>query len=150
MVTEVEPFIEETQWIDRFGERMILQTPDLMMLEPAKKDNGFTYLMQFLDGNRMNLTLLPLNHISNLPDDRRSVLLIDKAQHFWRFPPSTKVEPPSEKAFSDCCNEFWWVTPYIAKGLARDEILYTNIIESLMLRDISNYLVKLGEPLNEQ
>jgi len=35
-----------------------------------------------------------------------------------------QIQPPSAKAFEDCCNEFWWVSPYVAKGLCRQEHLY--------------------------
>ncbi len=33
-------------------------------------------------------------------------------------------QPPTSKAFDDCCNEFWWVCPYVAKGLWRGEMTY--------------------------
>lgn len=26
--------------------------------------------------------------------------------------------------FADCCNEFWWISTNVAKGLWREEILY--------------------------
>ncbi|MGG3128234.1 aminoglycoside adenylyltransferase [Brevibacillus laterosporus] len=34
------------------------------------------------------------------------------------------VKRPSAAFFADCCNEFWWVSTYVAKGLWRREILY--------------------------
>ena len=39
---------------------------------------------------------------------------------------------PTEKQFQDCCNEFWWVTPYVAKGLWRGELTYAKC----MLEDV--------------
>ncbi len=42
-------------------------------------------------------------------------------------PPSDRdhlPQPPSARAFTDCCNEFWWVCPYVAKGLWREELPY--------------------------
>jgi hypothetical protein len=36
------------------------------------------------------------------------------------MPPSNDmdyhVEKPTEKMFTDCCNEFWWVSTNVAKG----------------------------------
>ncbi len=34
------------------------------------------------------------------------------------------IKPPKEKGFLDCCNEFWWVSTYVAKGLLRKEVVY--------------------------
>ena len=31
---------------------------------------------------------------------------------------------PSLAAFWACCNEFWWLSPYVLKGICRGEILY--------------------------
>jgi len=102
--------------------------PDLMGGEVPRKDGGFTYLMQFMDGSRIDLTLIPLDHISDIEDDSLSVLLFDKDDRFDPFPPTNEKsylpQPPTRKAYADCCNEFWWVAPYVAKGLARGEILY--------------------------
>ncbi len=58
-VTEVAPFRHDPAWIDRFGERMILQLPDEMRTPPAGDDEPFCYLMQFTDGNRIDPTLCP-------------------------------------------------------------------------------------------
>jgi aminoglycoside 6-adenylyltransferase len=56
------------------------------------------------------------------------VLLLDKDGLIEPFPPPSEAsylpKPPTAKAFADCCNEFWWVSPYVAKGLWRGEILY--------------------------
>ena len=44
------------------------------------------------------------------------------------MPPASDADylpkPPTAKQFFDCCNEFWWLCPYVAKGLWREEILY--------------------------
>jgi aminoglycoside 6-adenylyltransferase len=88
----------------------------------------FVYLMQFMDGNRIDLTLFPLDKLNELPPDSLSVLLLDKDNLVIPFPPpdesSYLPHPPTPKEFFDCCNEFWWVTPYVAKGLWRAEICY--------------------------
>ena len=56
VVTEVESFKDDPRWIDRFGERMILQLPELMQDPPPQNNGTFIYLMQFMDGNRIDLT----------------------------------------------------------------------------------------------
>lgn len=34
------------------------------------------------------------------------------------------INKPSAREFDDCCNEFWMVSTYVVKGLARKEILF--------------------------
>ena len=138
IVTDLASFLADPTWIDRFGERMILQLPDLMGAEAPREDGGFTYLMQFMDGNRIDLTLIPVRHIAKMQKDSLSVLLLDKDQRFDPFPPPSEVSylptPPTPKDFADCCNEFWWVAPYVAKALKREEILYARHLLDTVLR----------------
>jgi aminoglycoside 6-adenylyltransferase len=128
VVTDVAPFKDDPDWIDRFGERMILQLPELMQDPPPSNDGGFTYLMQFMDGNRIDLGIYPLKMLPDLVKDSQSILLLDKDGLIGSFPPPSDRDhipyPPTAKQFHDCCNEFWWVSPYVAKGLWREQITY--------------------------
>jgi aminoglycoside 6-adenylyltransferase len=130
VVTDITPFISDPTWIDHFGERMIIQTPDLMGSEAPCSDGGFTYLMEFMDGNRIDLSLIPVDSAKEMDDDSLSILLMDKDDRFKPFPPPSETSylpaPPTSKAFGDCCNEFWWVSTYVAKSLARADILYAH------------------------
>ena len=131
-VNQIEIFTENHDWIDAFGERIILQMPDEMNL-PGYVTNSekisFAYLMRFKDGNRIDLTLFPLEKLeTHYVFDSLSVLLLDKDNIFGEFPPASEadylIRKPTEKEFRDVCNEFWWVSTYVAKGLRRDEIVY--------------------------
>ena len=128
VVTDVAPFRHNFRWLERFGELMILQMPEDMQDPPPRDDGGFCYLMQFADGNRIDLGLWPAARVGELERDSLSVLLLDKDGIVEPFdPPSDRdylPRPPTAKAFADCCNEFWWVSPYVAKGLWREEIVY--------------------------
>ena len=139
IVTEVAPFRRNTAWIERFGELMILQMPDDMQDLPPKEDGGFTYLMQFTDGNRIDLGLYPLARLAELERDSLSLLLLDKDGLIEPFAPANESDylpkQPTAKAFADCCNEFWWVSPYVAKGLWREEIAYAKHMHEHYVRD---------------
>jgi aminoglycoside 6-adenylyltransferase len=139
LVTAVEPFTADHTWIQHFGELMILQMPETMRDPPPWNDGSFPYLMQFTDGNRIDLTLFPIAKLDALESDSLSVLLLDKDKLFPAFaPPSDRdylPKPPTAQAFSDCCNEFWWVCPGVAKGLWREEILYAKHILDHFVRD---------------
>jgi len=127
-VTEMAPFVRNREWIKRFGELMILQMPEDMQDPPPSEDGGFGYLMQFTDGNRIDLGIYPLEKLHEHLDDSQSLLLLDKDGIIPPFPPASDKDylpkPPTAKTFADCCNEFWWVSPYVAKGLWREELTY--------------------------
>lgn len=128
VVNDVKPFRDDVTWIDRFGERIIVQTPEAMPDFAPVNDGRFVYLMLLADGNRIDLTLYPVGSIASVPRDHPSRVLLDKDDALESAPPSADGDPysrpPSDKAFADSCNEFWWVATDIAKGLWREEIVY--------------------------
>lgn len=128
LVTDPVPFIRNLPWIDQFGERMILQLPDEMGDTPLDPAEGSGYLIQFSDGNRLDLGIYPLHRLTEFVSDSETILLLDKDGRLPPLPPASDRDylptPPTAKAFADCCNEFWWVAPYAAKGLWRGEIIY--------------------------
>jgi aminoglycoside 6-adenylyltransferase len=153
IVNDVQPFTNNLEWIKRFGEMMILQMP-----EENIHPSCFVYLMQFMDGNRIDLTLFPLAYLNELPRDSLSVLLLDKDGIMAPFPPpdesSYLPHPPTTKEFLDCCNEFWWVSPYVAKGLWREELPYAkymldDLVREQLMRMLTWYIgVNTGFLLN--
>jgi aminoglycoside 6-adenylyltransferase len=128
LVTEKESFLADPGWIKVFGDLMILQLPDEMSDPPPEGKDHYGYLMQFADGNRIDLTLFPLSKLDELEQDSLTLTLLDKDGILPLYPPPNESgympEPPTAKAFFDCTNEFWWVSPYVAKGLWRREIVY--------------------------
>jgi aminoglycoside 6-adenylyltransferase len=148
LVTEVVTFTADPTWIDRFGERIILQLPDAMD-DPPPQDGRFGYLMQFTDGNRIDLGLFPIANLALLTRDSLSMLLLDKDGIIPPFPPANDSDylprPPTAKQFANCCNEFWWVCPYVAKGLWREEIIYAhhmldNVVRQQLLMMVTWYV----------
>jgi aminoglycoside 6-adenylyltransferase len=127
-VTDVLPFRNNLEWIKDFGELMILQLPEEMVDPPPQNSDSYAYLMQFMDGNRIDLGIAPLEKINEYTDDSLTILLMDKDGLVRSLPQASESDywpkAATEKAFSDCCNEFWWVCPYVAKGLWRQEIIY--------------------------
>lgn len=87
LVRDMEPYIRDRGWIDRFGPRVILQTPEDMALFPATLGGWFTYLMQFEDGNRIDLMLIPVGDTEKyLHNDSQTVILLDKDGRPGTFP----------------------------------------------------------------
>jgi len=128
VVTDVAALAGERGWLTAFGETAIVQTPDAMGGAPARADGGFAFLMQFLDGHRIDLTLLPMSAMPAFVHDGPAVVLHDPHGLVPAPPPADAPhhlpDRPTAAAFADACNEFWWVAPYVAKGLLRGELTY--------------------------
>ncbi|MED1789132.1 aminoglycoside 6-adenylyltransferase [Brevibacillus laterosporus] len=139
LVTDMDSFIRDPKWIQVFGDRIILQTPEAMSMFPPELGRRFSYLMLFTDGNRIDLTLIPIHEAEEYcKEDKLLIILMDKDNALPEIPPPTDVDywakRPSAEFFADCCNEFWWVSTYVAKGLWRREILYAQDHLSLCVR----------------
>ena len=145
-VTDMQSFINDDNWLNVFGERLILQKPEDMELFPAE-EKGFSYLMLFTDDVKIDLTLLPLDLIDEyFTWDNLVKLLLDKDNRIEHPPVQTDkdyhLKMPTERMFDDCCNEFWNTTTYVVKGLCRKEILFAidhlnDIVRKELLRMIS-------------
>lgn len=147
-VTDMESFKKDDEWLNVFGERLIMQKPEDMELFPPELGGWFSYLMLFEDRNRIDLKLIPINEVENyfINSDGLVEVLLDKDelvkggvipndQKYW-------IKRPTAREFDDCCNEFWWVSTYVVKGLARREILFAvdhlhEIVRSNLLRMMS-------------
>jgi len=115
--------------------------PDEMLVGKKGPEKGekFALLMLFTDGNRIDLTLLPKNEIRpNYKADSLTIVWLDKDNMFsdTGLPDDSDylVKQPTEKEFLDTCNEFWWVCTYVAKGLARNEIIYSKDMLETVVR----------------
>jgi aminoglycoside 6-adenylyltransferase len=135
IVHQIDTFIADNNWTSIFGEKVIWQLPDEMELSDSdeKKSHSFHYLMLFKDGNRIDLTLFPMERFEmDFIPDSLTVVWLDKDHLFENIQPASDtdyhIQKPSGKEFKMVCNEFWWVSTYIAKGLIRKEISYVKAI----------------------
>jgi len=128
LVRDVTPYIRNRDIPPRFGEIMILQLPDDMGHPRWPAEVHYSYLMQYMDGNRIDLSFHSLARLEEVIHDSLTVVLQDKDGILKDVPPPSDedylVGQPTDKAFQDCCNEFWWCSPYVAKGVWRGELTY--------------------------
>lgn len=139
LVTDIESFKKDDRWLDYFGKRIIMQKPEAMSLFTPTLGNWFSYLMLFEDGNRIDLKLVPIEELDlYLSRDKLLKILLDKDNRIKKPVVPTDedyhVKKPSPEFFDDCCNEFWWVSTYVTKGLLREEILYATEFLNLCVR----------------
>jgi aminoglycoside 6-adenylyltransferase len=132
IVIDLPGFISDHSGTTIFGEKLIWQLPDEMMLEQNETENivGFHYLMLFKDGNRIDLTLFPIDKMNDqFHHEGISITWLDKDKLFpEKYIANVShlvIKKPTEKQFLDACNEFWWVSIYVAKGLLRNEMTYS-------------------------
>lgn len=120
IVENLEDLISDLSWLDQFGILLIEQHNVL----------GYRrlYLMLFEDGNRIDLTLCPKEYIQEWVDSEANFEVIkDDKGLFESYLPSPKrywTCPPTEEEFATSCNEFWWVSAYVVKGIRRNQLIY--------------------------
>ncbi|MFD1953083.1 aminoglycoside 6-adenylyltransferase [Paenibacillus thailandensis] len=148
-VDSVQLFIDDQSWISEFGDILIMQTPDGMDNPHAEPFNKYAFLMLFKDGNRIDLTFFRTDQLDRYVHDSQTVILLDKDGLFDNVPsPSNRdylPTPPSEMQFYNCCNEFWWVSTYVAKGLWRRQLpyamrMYEGPVRDMLMRMIAWYI----------
>ncbi|MEY8355674.1 aminoglycoside 6-adenylyltransferase [Lachnospiraceae bacterium 54-53] len=145
IVEETGTFIRDRHWIDRFGERLFMQYPDENSDYPSDPESCYGWLIQFRDGNRLDLHVATRSYaLRDMASDRLCRILLDKDGTLPEIPEASDeshwVKRPSEKEFLCTCNEFWWCLDNVAKGLWRKEIPYVHDMINLHIRP---QLVKL-------
>ena len=120
VVENLDELISDLSWLGQFGKRIIEQE--------VRLGHRRLFLMLFEDGNRIDLTLCPKQQIQEWVDSEvdYTVLKDDKGL-FKSYPPSPKrywTNPASQTDFEKACNEFWWVSAYVVKGICRKQVIY--------------------------
>lgn len=120
VVDDLDNLTSDLSWLDPFGKRIIEQHNIL--------GNRRLYLMLFEDGNRIDLTLCPKEHIKEWVDSEADyTALKDEKGLFESYTTSPQrywTNPASAIDFEKACNEFWWVSAYVVKGICRNQLIY--------------------------
>ena len=131
VVTEIESFLNDENWISVFGEIAIVQEPDYNDLA-WKPESDFTksysWLMLFKDYNRIDLRIIVKDRLNDYLSDTLTIQLLDKDNIMQDMPIASDegywVKPPTKEKYHSCCNEFWWCLNNIAKGIVREQLPY--------------------------
>ena len=120
VVENLDELITDLSWLDQFGKRIIEQEVGLGQRR--------LFLMLFEDGNRIDLTLCPKDHIQEWVDSEAGFTVFEDPEHLFE-PYSQNLErywtpPATETNFVKSCNEFWWVSAYVVKGICRKQVIY--------------------------
>ncbi|MFS9312678.1 aminoglycoside 6-adenylyltransferase [Streptococcus oralis] len=120
VVDDLDTLTSNLAWLDQFGARIIEQHNIL--------GNRRLYLMLFEDGNRIDLTLCPKEYIKEWVESEADfTVLEDPKGLFSPYSPNPQrywTNPASPIDFEKACNEFWWVSAYVVKGICRKQLFY--------------------------
>ena len=120
IVDDLDNLTSDLSWLNQFGKRIIEQEVSL--------GNRRLYLMLFEDGNRIDLTLCSKVHIKEWVESEADFMVLEdpkglfdpyspSPQRFW-----TSLARAID--FEKACNEFWWVSAYVVKGICRKQVFY--------------------------
>ena len=120
VVEDLDALTSDLSWLDQFGKRIIEQE--------VRLGHRRLFLMLFEDGNRIDLTLCPKEHIKEWVDSEAGFTVLEDPEHLFE-PYSQNLErywtsPASAIEFEKVCNEFWWVSAYVVKGICRKQVIY--------------------------
>ena len=120
VVDNLDNLTGDISWLDQFGKRIIEQHNLL--------GNRRLYLMLFEDGNRIDLTLCPKEYIQEWVESEAGFTVLEDPENLFEpyFPNPERywITPATETDFEKACNEFWWVSAYVVKGICRKQVIY--------------------------
>ena len=120
IVDDLDNLTSDISWLDQFGKRIIEQE--------VRLGHRRLFLMLFEDGNRIDLTLCPKDYIQEWIDSEAGFIVLEDPEHLFEpYSPNIErywISPASEIDFEKVCNEFWWVSAYVVKGICRNQVIY--------------------------
>ena len=140
VVDDLDNMTSDLSWLGQFGKYIIEQEVAL--------DHRRLYLMLFEDGNRIDLTLCPEEHIQEWVDSEAGFIVLEDPEHLFESC-SQNLErywtsPATETDFEKSCNEFWWVSAYVVKGICRKQVIYaTDHLYSICQQELLKVLAWL-------
>lgn len=158
LTTNPAKYLENDEWLDAFGKRIIMQKPEAIDLGNGHK--AYPYLMLFQGGSRIDLKIASIDALEAYLHWESSIQIIrdfDQRVKNIIIPSEASffTQKPTEKEFLETLNEFYWLLPYVAKGCARNQFLYAvkhldAVREELLkvicwsIADEHNYQLNLG------
>lgn len=139
-VRSLAPFLADPGWSRVFGDIVIAQTPYFMA---GSRDDYPNFMSWYADGTRTDIRVRPLEGLkAYLEEDSLTRVLLDKDGLLPALPQASdrthRLNKPGEGKYRDSVNEFYWVSLYVSKALARGQYLaavkYLEIIREELFR----------------
>lgn len=129
--TNFKQYIEDSSFLDLFGEPLIKTEPESDPICPNEllEGKGYVYLVQYISGLRIDFQFRDIDTLDNyLKEDSLTQIIEDKEKlvtseimpndsDYW-------LKKPSKEQIEFSIAEFWWLIPNILKSsLRKQEIL---------------------------
>jgi len=127
-VTEIEPYKIEEDVVAYFGETIAIEQPNLGPWPPNDADGSYhNYNIQFLDGNRIDLSFFKIDRLDEKCKDSLSKVLVDKDNLCMNLPPASEksyfIAEPDAVNFKGCCDAFFFaICSHIPKTIWRKQL----------------------------
>lgn len=142
-VTDVREFTTDKSWISYYEDILIVQYPMDWYSHPYDyhSHDTFTYLIQFADGNRIDLSIVDIRNIEKEAYNNEPRIVLLNKDNFIELGPidderAFYIQKPSELEFYNTCNEFRWLCIYISKGLCREELYYAKYAYDVLVMEM--------------
>lgn len=126
-------YIGNSEFIKKyFGEILLMTEPfnpfNLELFKDESDGTRYTYLIQFVDGNRIDMSFYELDYLEEyLKADSLTKLICDKTNRIKKeMIPSDAdylLRYPSSEVIKECIKEFWWQFLNTLKSIARNNYL---------------------------
>lgn len=139
-VSDLQSFRDDDQWLNQFGDILILQRPESIHSEhQTLLDYKEVYLVQFKDGSRIDVTLLNESLIQEaIEKDSLSTILLDKTSTLVAGEANDSSYHIKNFILENCVNEFLWLSFYATKGQRRNQLMYTQNHLNMMREELLN------------
>lgn len=135
-------YVKEQSWMKKLGKPLIVQQNDIEIDDIIYP----IFLMQFDDGNRIDMQFFPLSKLDKRDDDSLEKILTDKDNVLGILPePSDEIyltQKPTEKEFLDRVNNIFWCSVNVVKGIHRQEFNYAKRMQEQIIRADLNTLMR--------
>ncbi len=149
VVSETVSFIKEKQWLNVFGDLLMIQEPDKSDFGKGTNvdfTRSYGFLMLFTDGNRIDLRIQTREVVlDEYRKDKLTLPLLDKDALLPEISEPTDIDyhiqKPSQAEFDSYTNNFWWCLQNVAKGIWRDELPYAKQMFEHIIRESLDMVV---------
>lgn len=126
-VNNYDQYIKNLSFIKGFGEILVKQTKnDQYLFFEEDLSSWYIYMAQYVNGTRLDLSIRDIKDIDQR-NDSLSQIIINKDELPIKSSSNESsyyVKSPTLRAFQCAVNEFFWLCPYVGKGIARKQEFY--------------------------
>lgn len=142
VVEDPSIYLEDQSWIKEFGKPLIMQQNDVIL------DGRYfsIFLIQFDDGNRIDIQFMPLEKVHMREEDTLELVLYDPDNIIGVLPSPCDsgyhTQKPKEAEVYDCINNILWCSTNVVKGICRKEFNYVKRMQEQIIRADLNKLMR--------